>query len=370
MSELNKLAEEIVDNCLECGLCLGDCEFLGKYFTSPKELVTMYKDGNFSDRPEIPYSCCICNLCEEICPQNLNSGKMCLLVREELVDEGIGPLPQHQLVKRTQEFVLSDAFRLVQADLKAGKCERVFFPGCSLSGYSPSLVKSSYMYLKERLSNIGIILGCCGGPNHFIGEVSPFKEILGQIKRDMEKLGASEIIVACPDCYRTFKENLPEIRLKSIYEAMVEMGLPSGIKLEDWTFSLHDSCTARWEKSLQDSVRELIKRLNYEIEDVEYSRDKARCCGMGGMVPFVDFELAANITRRRLNEFHFDIVTYCAACREAFALERPAIHILDLIFNPDWQKTKHNLPKTGKKRREAQLQTKAILLEMVEKENI
>jgi glutamate synthase (NADPH/NADH) small chain len=160
------------------------------------------------------------------------------------------------------------------------------------------------------------------------------------------------------------KENLPEIKLKSIYEIMVEIGPPNPIKVEDWVFSLHDSCTARWEKNLQDSVRGLIKKLNYEIEEVEYSRDKARCCGMGGMIPFVDFELAAKITKKRVNEFHFDIITYCAACREAFALEKPSIHILDLIFNPDWKKTRLNYPKTGKKRRETQSRTKAILMNL------
>jgi len=357
--------ERIIEGCMECNLCVSDCEFLKKYCDSPKDLARMFKDSYLREKPEIAYSCNICNLCEVICPEDLNVGEMCILMRQRLVKEGLGPLPQHQPVKRTQEFVLSDAFHLAQPDPKTGKCERVFFPGCSLSGYSPSLVVSSYRYLQERLANTGIILGCCGDPNYSLGEESIFEEIVAQIKKDMEKLGASEMIVACPACYRRLKENVPEIKLKSIYEVIAELGLPAGIKTEDWSFSLHDSCPTRYEKDLQENVRALIIKMGYGIEEVEYSRDKTRCCGMGGMVPFADFDLAAKITQRRIDEFQFDILTYCAACREAFAIDKPAVHVLDLIFNPDWKETRLTPPKTGRKRREAQSQTKSLLMKLM-----
>jgi NADPH-dependent glutamate synthase beta subunit-like oxidoreductase len=357
------------ERCLDCkcNLCVRDCEFLKKHCGFPKELAGLFKEGYFREKPEIPYSCNICGLCEKVCPDDLNIGEMCMLIRQKLVEEGIGPLPQHQTVKRTQEFVLSDSFHLVQSDPEAGRCERVFFPGCNLAGYSPSLVMKSYKHLQERMPGTGIILGCCGAPNHFLGEYPSFREILAQIKRDMEKLDAPEMIVACPDCHRTLKENVPEIKLRSIYEVLLEIGLPNGIKIEQLTLSLHDSCTTRYERVLQDNVRELLKRIGCDIEESFYSKDKTRCCGMGGMLPFIDFELAAKVTARRAAEFHFDIVCYCASCREAFAIEKPAVHLLDLIFNPAWKEARLMPPKTGRIRREAQLQTKNMLIELLEK---
>lgn len=107
--------------------------------------------------------------------------------------------------------------------------------------------------------------------------------------------------------------------------------------------------------------------MGYKIEEMEYSREKTRCCGMGGMVPYVDFDLANRVTKTRADEASHDLLTYCAACREALAMEKPALHLLDLIFNPNWKETMRTPPKTGKKRREAQSQTKALVMVIMRK---
>ncbi len=364
MENIHLIADQVLKNCSECGSCVNDCEFLKKY-GFPNQLAKIFQNQLIGES-QIAYSCNICGLCGKVCPEGIDTGKLCMAARKELVSDGKAPLPEHQAVKKTQEFVLSDAFHLIHSDPRTGKCERVFFPGCNLSGYAPGLVVKSYEYLLNRLTDTGIILGCCGGPNHFLGEQAVFRQILTDIENDMKKLGASEMIVACPDCYRNMTENLPHIHFKSIYEVMVELGLPEGVKGERRIFSIHDSCTARNLTGLRESVRFLIREIGYEIEEVEYSGEKARCCGMGGMVPFIDFDLAGNITKRRTDEFHFDIVSYCAGCREALAMNKTSLHLLDLIFNPNWKEVGHQVTKTGKKRREAQSQTKILLLELLQ----
>lgn len=142
------------------------------------------------------------------------------------VDEGKGPLPEHQAVTKTQEYVLSYAFHLVQPDSRTGGCKRVFFPGCSLSGYAPDLVVKSYRYLPDELPDKRIIFGCCGGLAHFLGQQTAFRQIITDIENDMSGLGAHEIILACLDCSRTMKEHLPRLHIKLLYEVMVERGLP------------------------------------------------------------------------------------------------------------------------------------------------
>ena len=353
--------------CLDCrcNSCVKDCEFL-KMHGFPKSIAQRFHD-RLGEVSRTAYSCNICGLCATVCPEGLDMGKLCMALREELVGKGEGPLPEHQAVKNMQEYVLSDSFRLVQPDPRTGGCKRVFFPGCSLSGYAPDLVMKSYQYLLNHLPDTGIILGCCGGPTHFLGEQAAFRQIVKDIEDDMGRLGASEIIVACPDCSRTLKENFPRLQVKSIYEVMVEQGLPDGVPTGgQWTFSLHDSCTARYQPDLRDSVRYLIRQMEYEIEEVEYSGEKARCCGMGGMVPFVDFALAGEITKRRADEFNHDIISYCAGCREALAMNKASLHILDLVFNQNWKETRHQATKTGKKRREAQSETRALLVKLVQ----
>ena len=367
MNEVNKIAQKCIGDELPFCLykfCMKNCEFLKSLCANPRELAKKFKAGYFKENPKAPYSCNVCDLCQTLCPQGLNVGIMCMEIRRQMVEEGLGPLPSHRLVRRDQDFVTSDAFALTQPVSKLNKCKYAFFPGCSLSGYSPELVAKTHEYLVGKLPGTGIILGCCGGPTHFLGDQSRFDEIQNTVENEMKRLGASELLVACPDCYHTIKHNSPDIKLRSIYEVMAEQGLPESAKTTTGKkFSLHDSCKTRWEKNWQDSVRTLTAEMGHEIEEMEYSREKTRCCGMGGMVPYADLNLAGKITKKRADEASYDLLTYCAGCREAFAFLKPSIHILDLIFNSDWEKNKSEAPKTGKARRENQTRLKALILE-------
>lgn len=355
--------EKIIEQCTECGDCVDECEFLKELSGTLRELADKLGAGYFREEPKIPYSCSLCSLCENICPQDLNVGTMCLEIRQEMVKQGLGPLPAHKrFVESEQERVFSDSFTLFLPDLTTGKCERAFFPGCILSGYSPSLVIKTYDYLREKLPDTGIILGCCGAPTHELGEEAKLQEMLEQLSAKITKLGAKEVILSCPHCYHMFKCYAPQLQLKSLYETLVQIGPPRAMKACDWTFSLHDSCKVRREIALQDSVRSLVSKMGYDIEEMEYSRDMTRCCGAGGQILFANFSLARSITKRRADEAHFDILTYCAGCREMLAQEKPTIHILDLIFNPNWQSDMFKPPNKAATTRENQSLLKAQLL--------
>ena len=173
-------AKREAERCLscECKLCIEECEFLKQFCQFPKELAHRFELGYFREKPDIPYSCNLCDLCQKVCPEELNIGNMCLELRRQLVAEGLGPLPTHRFVKVNQDWSLSDNFALAQPDPESGECKRVFFPGCNLSGYSPSLVIKTYDYLRDRLPGTGILLRCCGAPTHALGEQSQFQGIL------------------------------------------------------------------------------------------------------------------------------------------------------------------------------------------------
>lgn len=351
--------DRIIENCSECEICTDECEFLKEVGQTPKEIAQRFSAAHSEEDSLIPYFCTICSLCQELCPEDLNIGKMCLEIREQLINDGLAP-PHTRSIIKGQDWIASN-FTLVQPDPEITECRRVFFPGCILSGYSPSLVMKVYDYLREKLPGTGIILGCCGSPLHELGEEPQFQGILRKLESEMRRLGTSEMIVACPYCYYTLKRYAGQLQLDSLYEVMVDLGLPEPVNHHEWTFSLHDSCRARWEKNLQDSIRTLVSRMGYRIEELEYSRDKTRCCGMGGLVGFINFPLARKIIRYRTDEASFDMLTYCATCREAFAIEKPSVHILDLIFNPDWQKDRLKPPKMPKVRQENQAQLKQML---------
>lgn len=352
---------KIIERCSECDICVKSCEFLTQLGETPKKLAEKFQAGFTRENPRVPYSCNLCDLCGKLCPEGLNIGKMCLEARQQLVKDGIAPLSSHIYIRREQEWTLSDSFALCLPDVRARSCSRVFFPGCHLSGYSPALVVSAYKYLRETLSDTGIILGCCGAPTKELGEELQFQQIVEGVALNMRKLGASEIIVACPHCYHNFKHYAAQFGLRSLYEVILEFGLPKIEKTGEWTFSLHDSCKARCEERFQQAVRTLVRNLGYWIEEMEYSRDKTRCCGAGGGVSYIDFDLQRRITKRRANEASFDLLTYCGACREIFAAVKPSIHVLDLVFNPNWMQDRLKPPNKASVRRENQGLLKSLL---------
>lgn len=337
-------AERIIERCTECGLCVRECDFLKRYCNSPRELAERFEAGEQMERPEIPYSCNLCSLCEEVCPEGLNVGEMCFEVRHQLVLEGLAPLPQHQPIKEGQRWSLSESFR---AALPAeGRCNRVFFPGCALSAYSPDLVIKAYEHLQKKLPGTGIVLGCCGAPTYLLGEEAQFKEILKGLEADVKSLGASEIIAACPYCLHTLKLHLPHLNPVSLYEVLAQTGIPERSAEERHTFSIHDPCSSRHEAKAQDCIRELIRDRGHKIEEIEHFREHSHCCGMGGMAFAVNPGITEDRAKRTIRESRSDLITYCGACRESLASQGAhVIHILDLLFNDSWLDDRLSPPK-------------------------
>lgn len=354
--------DEILERCLECRLCVDNCEFLKSHCETPKNLAEEFR-ARFAEIPAVPYSCNLCGLCGRLCPEGLDIGQVCLEVRRQLVTAGLSPLPEHQAAIKEQEWSSPDIFSAAAPGPGDGKCKQIFFPGCSLSAYSPDLVIKTYEYLQERLPCTGIMLGCCGAPSYELGDSSRFQQALGKITARMKEAGASELIVACPDCYHIFKENAPDIRLTTVYELMVRNGLPEPAKTGNGRiFSIHDSCKTRYESGIQESVRKIAAELGYVVEEPEYTKDKTRCCGMGGMVAYVDMKLVNRTTMGRVKELPHDVLTYCASCRNAFALTgKPSVHILDIIFGSELEKTRRKSPVIGAARRKNQSELKARL---------
>ena len=341
MSEI----ERVLNNCNECGLCIDECDFLQKYCEFPKELAVKYLKDKFVDAPAIPYSCNICTLCKFRCPEGLDIGKMIMEIRQELVKKSIGPLPQHTPIVEAQEFYVSDEFK-VTISSNNEKTERVFFPGCSLSAYSPDLVMETYKYLNEKLPGTGIILGCCGGPAFLTGDSNKFETISRDLESEVKRLGASQIIVACPFCYGLLKHHYPELNHVSLYTVLDEIGIPEQ-KNEAATYNIHDPCTARYEPKIQTSVRNIVEKAGHNIIEISHSKAESHCCGMGGMVYAVDEELGKLKSRRTIMEASADIVTYCITCRETLQGQGGhVVHLLDLIFNSKWKSASKVPPNT------------------------
>lgn len=341
MSEL----ERVLNNCTSCGICLSGCDFLQKYCTSPRELAVSYKENGFHDAPVVPYSCNICGFCKTECPERLDIGKMMIEIRQEMVKNGTGPLLQHATLQEAQEFYISPEFKvLIPSPNEA--TTNLFFPGCSLSSYSPELVVKAYNHITKKLPGTGIMLGCCGGPSYLTGDDETFKGISEDMASDVKKLGVKQVITACPFCNCLLKQFQPDLNPVSLYTILDTIGVPEGSS-EKLTLNVHDPCTARYEPEIQASVRTIIKKTGNNIKEMEHSKEETHCCGMGGMVYAVDGDLGRLRSQRTLDESGEVLITYCATCRETLQGQGGrVIHLLDLIFNSSLDDVSRLPPKT------------------------
>jgi len=354
---LEKELKDIYELCVNCRLCLKECEFLGSLFETRDNIIDdLVAEGA---NKKTLYSCTMCDLCETICPSELNIGRAYLKLRQEK-----GPLPvQKKFIDKDQEWVLSDNFAISLPDPDSSECQRVFFPGCHLVGYSPELVLTTYEHLKTKLPGTGIMLGCCGSSRHEVGEEDIFRETLEQIDAEMQKLGASELIIACPNCKYALTEYERPYSIRSIYEVLAEIELPQLSKIDERVFTIHDPCRARWQDEMQEAARNLVLKMGHSIEEMVYSRDLTQCCGLGGQIPYANLPLSKNMAKNRAEQTELDIVTYCASCRDALAPHKPTLHVLDLIFNPDWNEARTRPAEKPSEKREHQAALRAQLLE-------
>lgn len=335
--------QKILDLCNDCGACVKSCEFLSHYCESPKELAKRFKK-NPLENIELLYSCSLCGLCKRVCKLNLSPGDMCLETRQRifspshedtLPDDFVYDFVVPKLTGiRVHQYLSTSSFFTLSRRSESGNGltpKTVFFPGCSLPAYSPELVIKSYQYLREKMPGIGIVLNCCGKPSNDMGDRERFKTIFTDTINTFSRLGVDEVVVGCINCHKMFREN-SDIKLRTLYEVMLEKGLPKTVSGNGQIISVHDSCPARYRPEIRDAVRAILSESGFKIEEMQFKDELTRCCGAGGCAPRGNTTLSDRHTRKRVSQSKGQLITYCAHCRERFSSYTPSLHVLDLIF--------------------------------------
>lgn len=321
-----------MDKCIDCRECMKVCMMLNEFCETPKELFRIVCNEN-KINSNIPFSCSLCGHCKYVCPKSIDLSKLFLEFKKEFMknsnrfnkNKKIGSVIIHQ--KNSFSKLLTTTVR--------NKKKRVFFPGCSLSSYSPDIVMEINNYLK--LENIDIILNCCGNPTYVVGDEERFNNYYSELSKKFE--GVDEVIVACQNCYKTIEKYSPDIKIKSLYELIAEIGIPKSKfgfgKNIDIVFSIHDPCPTRMETNIHDSIRKIMIQLDLKVSELEYSRENTMCCGSGGMLMITNKTIALKQKNKRGNQAKSDyVITYCQECVESMKVSgKKSIHILDILFN-------------------------------------
>lgn len=330
------VAESLAEagRCLDCRCtdCIRECRLAERFgqFTHSyiREIANAAPAmGGGSDKNE-DAGCTLCGLCHDICPGALplreaDKGGSAVLTRE--IDFPV----------RDMLFSNSDEFSLCRHRLRYEESRYLFFPGCQMAAATPHYIIPAYRYLQQKLDQVGIFLGCCGAPADWAGQPKLYEQTMNELLDKWSRMGKPVLIVGCTTCQQQFKAAEPQMQVKLLWEVFAEYGLPQ-VHREPRTVAVHDSCTARYDHGVHAAVRRILHEAGYSVEELQYSRERTKCCGYSSLAFCDDHEAALNAVMERTGESPLDYVAYCTVCRNYFTgVGKPTYHILDVIFGRD-----------------------------------
>ena len=315
--------------CIECGLCTKECQFLQQYGT-PKQIADSF-DPSSSKVLKMPFECSLCGLCKAVCPVKINPAALFLEMRREAVAQGVQLFPDYSSILNYEKRGSSERYSYYALP---ENCDTVFFPGCTLSGTRHDKVKGIYEHIQKTIPQLGIVLDCCAKPSHDLGRESHFHTMFHEMENFLQRHGVKEILVACPSCYRVFKDYSEGLQVKTVYEHFAETSLPPSLNIPT-TITIHDPCSTRDEQQVHAAIRQLAKSKSLTIDEMNYVGTKTLCCGEGGAVGCVNPDYSASWgIRRKEAAGGSRIITYCAGCAHILDSVNPTSHIIDLLFDP------------------------------------
>tara|TARA_B100000242_G_C43043774_1_gene487095 strand:+ start:1019 stop:1795 length:777 start_codon:yes stop_codon:yes gene_type:complete len=212
--------------------------------------------------------------------------------------------------------------------------EILFWVGCAGSfDDQAKKVTKSFTNLLDKANVSYAVLGteesCTGDPakragNEFLFQMQAISNI--QI---LNSYRFTKIVTACPHCFNTIKNEYPE--LGGTYEVLhhtefLSFLLSSGklnVKKPDFNgkkITFHDPCYLGRANKVYEPPRDVIKKLNAEINELKNCKEKGLCCGAGGAQIFKESETGnkeVNIKRtEEIVDSNSDIVAVgCPFCK-------------------------------------------------------
>ena len=349
----------------ECMECVKGCEFMKTYKSYPKKYIReVYNNLSIAmgthHANKMINSCNLCGQCKSICPNDVDMSEIFLAARKLMVESGKMPPSAFEFALLDMDYSSSEDFFLAKHQSGTENSEYLFFPSCQLAASEPELLEKVYDDLCQNLSGgVGVLFSCCGIMANWSGNTEIFYDTVNKLKKEIEKLGNPKIISACPTCISVFREYYG-LEAAGIWELYSNKTIPVHTGFESKKLTVHDACSARFDRNIQENIRNLGKNLGHEITEKKYTREITSCCGYGGLMPFADKETAVKVTDRIIEDSENEILAYCVNCRDRFLKQnKNSYHFLELIYGQD---SNHHKWPTWSERQENRKRIKNLFL--------
>jgi len=213
----------------------------------------------------------------------------------------------------------------------------IFFPACKVMAKYPEISVKLHEYLEVRFENLQIA-GCCKG-----------KDALPSITSE------DTVIYACTMCAMFFNDSTEAKEVISVWEiidADTSFVFPNH---RGRTMTIQDCWRLPHETNLHNAIRNLLKKVDVEMIELENNRDRSDFCGSflynseakkyaDWSTRIADYQhhLFQSYTEEEVIEKmrnHANLITtdevvcYCGACRDGLIIgEKSVCHLIELVF--------------------------------------
>lgn len=370
INDLDWLQKMGLDACTDCGRCEASCPaYSSGAPLSPRNLVQKLvkmmwdrKGGGGKDLIESRelgydevYACTTCGGCVEECPVIISPLEYIVEARRAYVIDGrvekkvIETLNNLSRVENPYGLPRVEREALVRELRSLGaktidenpNPEYIYWIGC-LATYDPR-IRNIARKMVEVLNNAGInfaILGmlerCSGEPARRMGEEGLFQELALRNIEVFNRAGVKKVIVHCPHCYQTFKNEYGElgIELEVIHHSILLRDLLYKGRIKprigrDALITFHDSCYLARFNGVIDEPRELLK--NLQFKEMGRRGRYTFCCGAGGGNYWAEVKRVKRESLERLEEaVRLSVDVIIVECPYCLAMLEDAVRVMGL----------------------------------------
>ncbi|MBD3879082.1 MAG: hypothetical protein SR1Q5_05290 [Quinella sp. 1Q5] len=159
--------------------------------------------------------------------------------------------------------------------------DKFYVASCVFTEEYPTLSRKVQSYVRERFKLP--IIRCCVDKY----KVAEFEERMPEDYRDEWRAikhfehfpPGSTMISICHNCSAIFEERHPEILRESLWELILSDETFSYPNHHGETITVQDCWRSKDNYSEQEAVREILRRMNFEIVELEENHERTKFCG-------------------------------------------------------------------------------------------
>jgi heterodisulfide reductase subunit D len=239
---------------------------------------------------------------------------------------------------------------------RRAETDTVYFVGCVSAMFPMSYgIPQSFATVLQKAGVPFTTLGgnewCCGFPLLMAGQLEQAKEFFDHNVREVEKIGAAQVIMTCPSCHYMWKNMYPQhldrelpfdvlTASEFLYGNAVAGKLKFNEPRKPGTVTFHDPCDLGRKGGHYEEPREVLDRVpGFDFVEMENNRKHALCCGGGGNLETFQSDLTVEVASKRIAQAAAvgadHLVSACPQCvrtlTKAAKANKHRIRVMDIV---------------------------------------